>query len=182
MGKASRAKSAKALVKKGTGISKAPTATKLEQLTHIIGTAPESRGKRKRALKRARIESRNEFVTTALKSKKLADSSRTFGSALGDFSDLSAVVSEQPAEPAILTPVSKQTKRCKGPKGALKRNQKLKADAVDVGRVQTLLAIPDFAADPMAAIEKHLLSAKKKREDKTALENRVTTDMEVSAQ
>jgi hypothetical protein len=180
MGKASRAKVAKGLVKKDTGINKITPVTKLELLTHIIAAAPESRGKRKRAIKRARIETRNQFVAAALKSKSVADSSRTFGSALGDFSDLTAAMTQNEQDVSPVTPnLSKLTRRNKGPKGALKRNQKLKADSVDVGRVQTLLNIPDFAADPMAAIEKHLLNARKKREEKAALEG--TSDMEVSA-
>ena len=41
------------------------------------------------------------------------------------------------------------------------------------------MSIPEFAADPMMAMEKHLLNAKKKREEKQALESRKTSGMEM---
>ena len=180
MGKATRAKVNKSLVKKGSGITKPTTATKLEELTKIIATEPVSRGKRKRAMKKARLESRKGFVAAALKSKQVADVTRDFGSALGDFTAMTEAVLEQvPVVDREKVLVSNMEKKQKWISGALKRNQKIKADAVDFHRFKTLMSIPEFATDPMMAMEKHLLNAKKKREEKQALESRKTSGMEM---
>lgn len=181
MGRATRAKATKPGVNKSTGIAKDSQISKLDQLRSIIATEPASRGKRKRALKRARIESRNEFVSSALKSKNLADSKSSFGIALGDFGDLTAVVENGETDDHHEEPVTvvKNTKKVKGLCGALKRNQKARSDALDVHRFHSLMEIPDFANDPMAAIEKHLLNQKKKREQKLA--NKPTSAMDMSS-
>lgn len=180
MGKAVRAKIGKALVKKGTGITKPTPAQKLEELTKIISSEPVSRGKRKRAIKKARLEARKGFVAAALRTKQITDATRSFGSALGDFSEMSKAVFEDAHDVDTPKPVAPlKERKSKWMKGALKRNEKLKADAVDVHRFQTLMGIPEFASDPMAAIEKHLLNAKKKREEKQALESRKTSAMDV---
>jgi hypothetical protein len=165
MAKALRAKAAKTGVNKQAGISKSQNLTKLEILTKVIATDPVSRGKRKRALKRARIESRNEFVRKALNSKRLVDSCRSFGEALGNLEDLSAAILEEPMDEQVAKPTAQgKSRNSKALPGALKRSQKLKADQVDIDRFRALMSIPEFSNDPLGAMEKHLLHMKKREE------------------
>ena len=192
MGKISKStKVAKALVKRGitktdstisaavvTPVNSKSTKSKpvgqtrprLEELSEIIATAPVSRGKRKRAMKRARIISRQGFVEAALRAKRSADNKDGFGAALGDFEDMADAINDSPEEiKEPLKPV--KPAKCKWQSGALKRDQKLKADRVDVERFNTLMSIPDFAADPLAAMEKHLLSVKRANDAKEGRKN-----------
>ena len=186
MGKISKsAKVSKALVKRGISksstriettnpdvevekkskakVSAAPPS--LKEISKMIATAPISRGKRKRAIKKARLEGRKAFAAFAVASKKSADDVRGFGEALGSFKEMFEAIeppeSNEQTEPAEETTVTKNKKKLGG---ALKRNKKAQADLVDIQRVQALFQIPEFSADPLAAIEKHLQNLKAKKE------------------
>ena len=184
MGKVSKAtKISKSFVKKGISKSETTTAyTKpsLDDLTNIIENEPVSRGKRKRAVKRARLESRKAFVEAALNSRKHNVAVSGFGPALGDFNDLEEAIEESPLTTPLTPVITERHKKSKWTKGALKRDQKVKSDQLDVERFQTLMGIPDFASDPLAAMEKHLLNAKKKREQRENASVHRKTEMEVS--
>lgn len=174
MGKISKAaKVSKALVKKGISKSvdnpKSSTdelQPRLEKLSSLIADEPVSRGKRKRAVKRARIESRKAFVEAATKSKKASSDKEGLGCALGDFDEMNEVVDQELAPIPIVSPVVAKEKKPKWRTGALKRSEKQRSDAVDLERFNKLMCIPDFASDPMAAMEKHLLNLKRKKEEK----------------
>ena len=174
MGKISKATNvSKALVNKGISKSvdnpKSSTdeiQPRLQNFSSLIADEPVSRGKRKRAVKRARIESRNAFVEAAIKSKKATSDKQGLGCALGDFVEMNEVVDQELAPIAIVSPVSAKEKKPKRKMGALKRSEKQRSDAVDLERFNKLMCIPDFASNPMAAMEKHLLNLKRKKEEK----------------
>jgi hypothetical protein len=145
-----------------------PSKTRLNQLSTMIATAPISRGQRRRAMKRARLESRKAFAAAALQAKKSADNISGFGVGLGNFDEMVEAIETQNKGLPDETPTTatEKKKKCKWLSGALKKSKKDKADQVDITRVQTLLNIPDFANDPLAAMEKHLLNQKNKRQEK----------------
>lgn len=130
-------------------------------------------------MKRTRLESKKVFVATALASKKKSDNVSNFGTGLGDFQDM-----QEAMESIIPTTVDTKPRLVKKPinkriqKGAPKRNQKIKMDQLDVERYNTLMNIPDFASDPLAAMEKHLLHQKRVREEKEA--RKMSQSMDVS--
>ena len=182
MGKVSRSsKVSKALVKKGIvkrescAIGDIPQSldssvkTSLDVLTHRIASEPVSRGKRKRAMKRARLQSRDAFVRTALRAKLAADSQDGFGTALADFQEMSAAIEQElsPVESGTVREPEQKPRKPKWLSGELPRSKKLRSNQVDVERFNTLMSIPDFASDPMAAIEKHLINIKRKQEEKS---------------
>ena len=179
MGKSIRAKSSKTLVKKDAGIAKT-SQEKLEEMKRVIAVEPVSRGKRKRAVKKARLESRKEFVRTALRSKNSVESIASFGEALADFSELANAIDCESNDTPEKPEISSKPKKVKWLSGALKRGKKAEADALDINRYRALLSVPDFASDPLAAMEKHLLHAKQKREEKEALASRKTSTMDES--
>ena len=132
-------------------------------------TESMSRGRKKRALKRAKHVARKAFVEAALKSRATNNDNDKHGSALGNFSEMEAAAvfadeSNEDVDPEI---IESKTKIRTG--GALKRSQKIKSDAIDVSRFNTLMSISDFASDPMGAIEKHLVNVRRKSEEKEAL-------------
>jgi hypothetical protein len=179
MGKSARAKSSRTLVKKDAGIIKSPQ-EKLEEMKRVIAMEPVSRGKRRRAVKKARLESRKEFVLTALRSKKSVESEASFGEALADFSELAAAIDFQSNEEPRKPEISTKPKKVKWLTGALKRGKKAEADALDIKRYNALMGVPEFSSDPLTAMEKHLLHAKQKREEKEALASRKTSTMDES--
>lgn len=138
-----------------------------------------SRGKRKRALKRTRIETKKSFVSAALRSKNKVDRVNNFGQALGDFQDMEEAITATTPEEKVAKPqtVRKTISKYKT-HGALKRNQKIRSDRMDVERCKTLMSIPEFAVDPLAAMEKHLIRQKENREAKAM--KRDNTRMDVS--
>jgi hypothetical protein len=178
MGKAARAKAPKGLVKRDLEKPKSQS-EKIEEMKRIIAVEPVSRGKRKRAMKKARVESRKEFIQAALKSKLKTASISEFGGALGDFTEMVEAINA-PVEAAQddSNAIPPKPKKAKWLSGALSKNKKAKADALDIQRFKTLMNIPDFASDPIAAMEKHLQHAKQKREEKEALLNRKTATMD----
>lgn len=182
MGRGNKAtKTSKSLVKKGiskSSTASAPQKPSLEDLTNIIAHEPASRGKRKRAMKRARLESRKAFIEVALRSRKQICSTSEFGQALGDFADLEGAIDEITPPTAVVA--EEKTKKSKWSKGALKRSMKVKSDSLDLARFETLMSIPEFASDPLAAIETHLLNAKAKRDMKKSGTAPKNTEMEVS--
>lgn len=179
MGKSTRAKSSRTLVKKNAGIVKSPQ-EKLEEMKRVIAVEPVSRGKRRRAVKKARLESRKEFVLTALRSRKSVESVASFGEAFADFSELVAAIDCQPYEEPHKSEISTKPKKVKWLTGALKRGRKAEADALDIKRYNALINVPEFLSDPLTAMEKHLLHAKQKREEKEALASRKTSTMDES--
>lgn len=145
--------------------SEAVSKPSLKEMSEMIATAPISRGKRKRAIKRARLEGRKAFAAMAVAAKKSADDVRGFGEALGSFQDMfNAIDSSDHSKVTESSAVSSTPVVPKKKGGALKRNQKEKSDLVDIQRVQALFQIPEFSADPLSAIEKHLVNLKAKRE------------------
>ena len=184
MGKVSKAgKISKALVKKGISksttstvvatepnqlpqlVNEVPSKARLTQLSSMIATGAISRGQRKRAMKRARLESRKAFTASAISAKKTADNLSGFGAGLGNFDEMVEAIDDT-CTTDTPTPVLK--KSSKWMSGALKKGKKAQSDRVDISRVQTLLSIPDFSSDPMAAMEKHLLGLKNRREEKAS--------------
>ena len=139
-------------------ITKAPTAL--------------SRGQRKRAMKKAVRVAREGFVKTALATKSKNDNVDNLGDALGNFGDMQeaiaavqeSIVSDARFERVLVGPKPKKAKQT----GALKKSAKLKSDAVDIERFNKLIEIPEFSADPMAAIERHLQNVRRKKEEKAA--------------
>ena len=121
-------------------------------------------GKKKAALRRIR---HNEFVS--LLAKQTADDrNSSFGNALGSFEEMvGAIDNLQPCHPQLLVSFSK--KKSKRSSGELKRSHKSRADSVDIARYQALMSIPEFASDPLAAIEQHLLRINKKKEKGQAM-------------
>lgn len=156
-----------------------PKRQSLSEISQMIASAPISRGKRKRAIKRARLEGRKAFANMALAVKKSADDVRGFGEALGNFQDMFNAI-ETCVEAGDPEP-SNNIEACEVPKkkgGALKRRQKAKSDMVDIQRVNALFQIPEFSADPLSAIEKHLQNLKTKKEERLCSSN--PSEMEVS--
>ena len=139
----------------------------LKEISKMIASAPISRGKRKRAIKKARLEGRKAFAAFAIASKKSTDDIRSLGEALGNFKDMFDAIQTTEninvTEPSEEETVTKVTKKLGG---ALKRNKKRQADFVDIQRVQALFQIPEFSADPLSAMEKHLRNLKAKKEEK----------------
>jgi hypothetical protein len=147
----------------------------LEGLKNIIANEPVSRGKRKRAIKRARIESRKAFVAAAILSKRNSTFKDTLGSALGDFGDLCLAVSSEESIPNLSQTVKV---KAKWPSGSLSRVKKLQSDQLDIERYRSLMNIPEFTADPIAAMERHLRNIKRHKEEKSL--NRKASTMNVS--
>ena len=149
----------------------------LKEISKMIASAPISRGKRKRAIKKARLEGRKAFAAFAVASKKTADDVRGFGEALGSFKEMFEAIeptSDASNETTEEKPKATITKKLGG---ALKRNKKAQADLVDMQRVQALFQIPEFSSDPLSAIEKHLQNLKAKKE---RAHQSTTGNMEVS--
>ena len=139
----------------------------LKEISKMIASAPISRGKRRRAIKKARLEGRKAFAAFAIASKKSVDDVRGLGEALGSFKEMFEAIDSTEVdkeEPSEDKPVEKTVKKLGG---ALKRNKKAQADMIDIQRVQALFQIPEFSADPLSAIEKHLRNMKVKKEKAT---------------
>lgn len=184
MGKiSSQVRQSKRSVKKG--IVKSSTATKsgrhnsLDELTHTISSEAVSRGKRKRAIKRAKLVARKAFVETALKSRSAETSSDKYGSALGSFREMEDAVVIRDDAPEVLNK-QKSGKKSKLQRGALKSSQKAKSDSIDIQRVKTLLNVPEFASDPIGAIERHLVNVKNRIESKEARRKISKNEMVIS--
>ena len=157
-----------------------PKRPSLKDISQMIASAPISRGKRKRAIKRARLEGRKAFASLALAAKKSADDVRGYGEALGNFQDMFNAI-ETSVEAAVVADPFVNAELPKHPKnkgGALKRKQKAQSDMVDVQRVNALFEIPEFSADPLSAIEKHLQNLKTKKEAKSGFSK--SNKMEIS--
>lgn len=172
MGKVAKAREAQASVKKQVSKLSKESICPPASAGHIppVSTVNEgiSRGKRKRALKRANLMARKAFVASATSSRLEDVSSDKFGSGLGSFNEMAAAVTQIHQDVPDSDARKLRKNANKGPKGALRRPQKLKSDQIDIHRVKTLMGVADFASDPIAAIEKHLLNVKNRQMEKEA--------------
>ncbi len=137
-----------------------------------------SRGKRRRAVKRNRLETKKSFIAAALDSKKKVTSISNYGAALGDFKEMEEAISGTKPEGKAHEPNTvRKTIHKHKTHGALKRSQKLRSDKIDVERCRTLMSIPEFASDPITAMEKHLLRQKQNRDAKSAKRDSIRMDV-----
>ena len=132
-----------------------------------------SRGQRRRIMKRSSLQAKKQFVELALGKKQKVDNLTNFGS-LGDFDEmLDAVVKSNTTESVDDSHIARRSiAKAKRRTGTLSRKKKQKSDDVDIRRYQTLLKVPEFSKDPLAAMEKHLQQLKAVRETKSKATNR----------
>lgn len=172
MGKVAKAREAQASVRKRISkLSKEPSCHPgTSSFVSPVSTVSDaiSRGKRKRALKRANLMARKAFVASATSSRFEDVASDKFGSGLGSFNEMAAAVTQINQDGPDSCERKLRKNASKGSKGALRRPQKLKSDQIDIHRVKTLMGVADFASDPIAAIEKHLLNVKNRQMEKEA--------------